>query len=181
MIRDTNDQFDSDRLIGIDGSPQTQSPLGPDRVMVWRDAFCILYVSVDGRTFRDVVARRVFPVSRKTAYVSILSVGKEVVMLTRPDKLDKESRRCLEEALDRMYYVARIEHIVEINLVMGVSQWRVMTDRGSASFEVTDRGSQVRVLPHGRCLITDVDGNRFEIENIEDLDYESLKLIKTQT
>ena len=181
MKRKTNDSIDSDRMTDIVDLPRSRHPVEPDRVMVWRDPFHILYVSVDGIPFRDVEARHLFPVSKKTDYVSLVSDGKEVVMLARPDKLDKKSRQCLEEALDRMYYVARIERIDEINLVMGVSQWRGMTDRGYAVFEITDRGSQVRLLPNGRCMITDVDGNRFEIENIQDLDRESLELIRTQT
>jgi hypothetical protein len=181
MIHDTNDHAGSDRRGNIVDPPRSDRTVEPDRVTVWRDSFHILYVSVDGEAFRDVVARRLFPISRKAHYVSFLSDGKEVVMLARPEDLDEMSRRCLKEALDRMYYVARIERIDQINLVMGVSQWRVMTDRGYAIFEITDRGSQVRLLPDGRCLIADEDGNRFEIKDINNLDRESSRLIRTQT
>lgn len=153
----------------------------PERVRVWQDDFHKLHVQVDDDEYEDVVARRVFPTSRKADYVSIISDGKEVAMVAHPDKLDKDSRKCLNAALDRMYYTAKITRIDGINLVMAVSHWDVMTDRGYARFEIVDRATQIRMQSGGRCLITDVDGNRFVIEDINDLDPNSLKLITSQT
>lgn len=153
----------------------------PERVSVWVDDFQKLHARIDDEEFEDIVVRRVFPISRKTDYVSLINDGKEVAMLAHPDKLDKASRKCLDAALDRMYYTAKISRIDSIELIMAVSHWSVMTDRGYARFEIFDRATQVRTRSNGRCLITDVDGNRFVIEDINDLDPDSFKLITTQT
>ena len=153
----------------------------PERVRVWEDEFHVLHVSRDEEEHHNVRVRRVFPLSGKADYVSFVgSDGKEVVLLAHPHKLDEESRRCVEEALERMYYVARIQRVDEVTETMGVSHWKVRTDRGYASFEVADRQAHIRILPRGRFLITDVDGNRFEIEDVNRLDARSQALVATE-
>jgi len=165
-----------------DGGTQGTSPwlVQPEQVRLWVDAFHILHLSVDGKEFADLHARRAFPLSKTVDYVSLLDEkDKEVALLAHPHKLDKVSRAALEKALDRMYYVARILRVDEIKETMGVTHWQVQTDRGYAAFEVVDL-HHVRKLPDGRYLIADADGNRFEIEDIQRLDSRSQKLIQSE-
>ncbi len=152
----------------------------PDRVKVWEDLFHILHVSLDGQVYSKVRAVHAFPVTSRADYVSFLDEGsKEVLLLAHPHRLDKESRRALELALTRMYYVAKITRIDAITEIMGVTSWQVETDRGYATFEVVDR-EHIRKLPGGRYLITDADGNRFEIEEIGRLDSRSQTIAQSE-
>jgi len=154
----------------------------PDRVRIWEDEFHALHISVDDEEFADVRPKRAFPLSGKSDYVSFLAEkDKEVALLAHPHKLDKQSRKVLNRALRRMYYVPKILKVDEITETMGVGHWHVQTDRGYASFEVLDRNSHIRTLPGGRYLIVDVDGNRFEIENVNELDERSQTMIAHET
>lgn len=154
----------------------------PDRVRVWQDDYHVLHVSVDGRTFHDVSPRRLFPLSGKADWVSFTgSDGCEVLLLAHPHKLDRESRACLDRALGRMYYTPRILRVDAITEAMGVSQWKVMTDRGYAVFEIAERNRDIRKFPAGRYVISDVDGNRFEIENVNELDVRSRSIVDSET
>jgi len=153
----------------------------PERVRVWEDEFHVLHVSVDGEVSSKVRPVRVFPISGKADYVSFLDEkDKEVCLLARPDRLDKESRRILEHALARMYYTPKILRVDRISEVMGVATWDVMTDRGYASFEIVDRRHHIRALPGGRYVLSDADGNRFEIEDIKALDPRSQALVHSE-
>jgi hypothetical protein len=153
----------------------------PEQVRVWEDAFHILHVRVNDAEYHDVRAVRVFPISGRADYVSFLDEkGKEVALLARPHKLDKESQRALEKALGRMYYVAKILRVDHISDTMGVTHWQVLTDRGYAAFEVVDR-QNLRKLPRGRFIIVDADGNRFEIEDINELDSRSQAWVFSET
>lgn len=155
---------------------------GPERVRVWEDEFHILHVSKDGEEFHGVTARRVFPLSGKADYISFVSEdGKEIVLLAHPRKLDKQSHMCLERALGRMYYLPKIVRVDEITEAMGVGQWKVLTDHGYAVFEVAERNSHIRTYPNGRYVITDVDGNRFEIEDVKQLDSRSRAVVDSET
>ena len=156
--------------------------VSPERTRIWEDAFKVLHVDVDGEVFENVRPRRAFPLSAKADYVSFLnSDGNEVLLLAHPHDLDVKSRTALDHALAHLYYVARITRVDSIGETMGVSLWHVMTDCGYAIFEVVDRQRHIRILPGGRYLITDVDGNRFEIPAIHELDPRSQSLVETET
>ena len=154
----------------------------PERVRLWEDAFRVLHADVDGKVYDDVRPRRLFPLSGKADYVSFMTDrDHEVLLLARPDRLDRESRKALEQAFDRLYYRAIITRVDHVSETMGVSYWQVMTDRGYARFEVVDRQQHIRILPGGRFIITDADGNRFEIPDFGRLDARSQALIETET
>ncbi len=153
----------------------------PERVRIWEDPFRKVCISVDGTQFTDVRARRAFPLSGKADYISFLDdKAKEVALLAHPRRLDKDSRSALDEALGRMYYVAKITRVDSITETWGVSHWQVETDRGYASFEVTDSTS-IRRLGDGRIVIADADGNRFEVEDLSQLDQRSQALVSGET
>lgn len=153
----------------------------PERVRVWEDDFHLLHVSVDGQEHSGVRAVRTFPISERADYVSFLGEdGKEVVLLAHPHRLDKDSLATLNHALEKMYYVAKIRRIHTITEVMGVSNWQVETDRGYAAFEVVDRRQHIRHMGGGRYLITDADGNRFEIEDVAALDPRSQAIVHSE-
>jgi hypothetical protein len=152
----------------------------PERVKVWEDEFHVLHASLDGKDFSKVRAVHAFPVTAKADYVSFLDESnREVFLLAHPHRLDRQSRKALEQALTKMYYVAKITRIDSITEIMGVTSWQVETDRGYATFEVVDR-EHIRKLPGGRYLITDADGNRFEMEEITRLDARSQAIAQSE-
>lgn len=148
-----------------------------ERARIWENELKQFCIRIDGEEFIDQVPRRVFPLTGKAEYVSILNCeGKETVMLTKLNLLDRQSREALETALARMYYVATITRVDSIVEKMGVSRWEALTDRGYARFEVIDTES-IRKFKGGRVVLVDADGNRFEIPNTEDLDPHSRNLV----
>jgi hypothetical protein len=160
--------------------PQEEWPIPPEGMKLWEDAFGVLHLRVGETEHKDLRARHAFPLSGKADYVSFLDEkGNEVAMVAHPHKLDKESRRALDAALERMYYVAKILRVDSLTETMGVTHWQVQTDRGYASFEVVD-SQQIRKLLRGRYMITDVDGNRFEIEDLSGLDGRSQALVQSE-
>lgn len=152
-----------------------------EAVRVWEDEQHLIHVTVNGEDFAGVRAVSVFPLTGAAEYVSFLDEdGREVAMLADPGNLDKPSRKALEKALSRMYYVARITHVFRVSETHGVSLWEVMTDRGYAEFEILSR-EHIRELPGKRYIITDADGNRFEIPRLADLDAESYARVQSET
>ena len=160
---------------------QLNDLIQPERVKVREDEYHCLHLTVDGKVYENVRPVRTFPLSGKADYVSFIdSRGKDIALVAHPHKLDKESRRALHKALELMYYVPKIVRIDSINESMGISIWNVLTDRGYATFEIVDRESIVK-MPGGRFIMKDADGNRFEIENIAELDNRSRMLVESET
>lgn len=153
-----------------------------DQVTLREDEFHALWLRVGDQEYEDVRPRRAFPVSGKAPFVSFLNAeDKEVALLTEPRRLDRDSRKVLTRALVRLYYSPKILRVDAIDETMGVGHWHVQTDRGYVSFEVLDRNRHIRALAHGRYLISDVDGNRYEIENVAELDERSQRLVSHET
>lgn len=148
------------------------------RLRLWRDEFRRLHLLVDGETEHvDLRPAPVFPVSGVAEYMSFVDdKGRELVLLRDPGELDPESRQVLTEELSRTYFVPRITCIYEIDDAHGSARWEVDTDRGYRVFDVRDR-EDVRVLASGRILLQDVDGNRFEIADLDELDERSRRLL----
>lgn len=152
-----------------------------ESVRIWRDEFRRLHVLVEGQEEHvDVKPAVVFPVSAAADFVSFLdSKDKEVLLLKDLGGLDRESQEVLSEELNRVYFVPKIVRIYDIEDAQGAARWDVKTDRGDRVFDVRDR-EDVRVVHKTRVLLQDADGNRFEIEDLTELDERSQRLLDTE-
>ncbi|MCJ7750480.1 MAG: DUF1854 domain-containing protein [Armatimonadetes bacterium] len=148
------------------------------RVRIWHDEFRRLHVQAEGGDDHvDVRPARIFPISDAAGYISFLDPDdREVMLLENPEDLEPDSRQNLDQALGRAYFVPRISEIYTIEDSHGAARWEVETDRGYRVFDVRDR-EDVRVFHGRRVLLQDADGNRFEVENIADLDERSRRLL----
>jgi hypothetical protein len=122
--------------------------------------------------------RRAFPLSTPQAFLSLQGVdGKEIAMLRNLDGIEPDSRRLLDEELDRRYFTPRIERIDVLRQEAGMWRFNVQTQRGAAEFFVRNwRDSAVEIAP-GRWQIMSVDGGRFEILDLGKLDPSSQRLL----
>lgn len=153
--------------------------LEPREVSIWRDPKRRLHARVGDREYEDVRAVRLFPISRRAEYISLLTdAGSEIGILPGLKGLDAPSRKALEEELERAYFVPQITRVIDIQERFGVSMWEVETDRGPRIFEVRDR-EDIRTLGGSRVLITDADGNVLEIPDVSRLDRASQLLVES--
>jgi hypothetical protein len=67
--------------------------------------------------------------------------------------------------------------ISKITEEFGVLRWEVETDKGPRTFEVRGR-DEVRLVTGGHVLIRDIDGNRYHIPGLNDLDVASRHCIE---
>ena len=118
--------------------------------------------------------RRLFPVSRRDAYISLLdSNGIERGLIKSLAELDDESRAVVEESLNDYYLVPKITKICSISEKSGTIRWTVGTDRGEKRFDVRNRNHDIRVTKSGKVFVRDSDDNRYEIDDYRLLDSKS--------
>jgi hypothetical protein len=133
----------------------------------------------DGTELTDVLVYRTRPISDPDHYVSI-RVGatsteqREIGLIRDVNALAPEQRRLLKEALHRRYFIHIVSEIHALREEFGYLYWDCETDKGRREFP-TARWDQSKCVHAGNgChMITDVDGNRYEIPDIEALDAES--------
>ena len=122
--------------------------------------------------------KRAFPLSRTEEFLSLQGAdGKEIAMLRSLAEVDPETRRLLEEELDRRYFTPRIERIDALKQDAGMWRFNVQTQRGPAEFYVRNWRDSAVEISANRWQIVSVDGGRFEISDLTRLDALSLRLV----
>jgi hypothetical protein len=148
--------------------------LDPQKTRFFMAGATLRLTVIDECSYLKVSVVRAFPLSKPQKYFSVRdNAGEEIGMLAGLEGLDAESRRCVEAELERRYLVATIQRILDVTERFGVVEWEVDTDRGSCKFTTRDMREHVlRPFP-GYYLFLDVDGNRYDVPDINKLDARS--------
>lgn len=155
--------------------------ISPQKVRFIRDADQKLYMeSAEGRE-GPLTVKWAFPLTRPEKYVVVSSErGAFVGLIKNYKKLDPDSLAVVEEGLEESYFLPRITRIHEIEDRFRIMIWTVETDRGPRRFEVRSRRRDIRWLSDRHVVIQDVDGNRYEIEDLNALDAHSRDLLEME-
>ena len=151
-----------------------------ERIRLFREPPWTLRLSIEGdRSYLKVKVVRAAPLSYPDRYISLLD-GKdeEICMVDDLDALDAETRAIIEEELERRYLTSVIERIDSLRSEFGTSYWEVKTNRGPREFVVQNVAESAQWLGDRRLLLVDVDGNRFEIPDLDLLDKRSLGFVQ---
>ncbi len=153
------------------GSPVSLDAAG---VRLSENADGTLDVKSGTRTFRKVRIKLGRPLYRPEDFASVLGEKGEVALLVNLAALKPASRALLEAHRVKGDLTTRILKIHDISHQFGASFWEVMTEKGLRQFVIRGTSEHVRWLDDDRLLITDVNGNRFELPSMSRLDKRSL-------
>jgi MoxR-like ATPase len=87
--------------------------------------------------------------------------------------LKKEIRQAILDQLEKRYFLPQVTMIHKMTERFGSAIWDLETDRGRIAISTRQLNEAVRELGPRRFLIVDVDGNRYEIKELNDLPPES--------
>lgn len=156
--------------------------LEPANVRFFHGSRGVLEGEIAGQFYKHLSLTRAFPLAMANLYLAVLShedkEPQEIGMLRRLDELDEDSRLAAERALMLHYVVPTITRIDTIKQETAFWRWKVQTNRGPATLIMRNIHDHVRVLSSDRLLITDVDGRRFELPDVQELDGHSRGLIR---
>ena len=126
------------------------------------------------RSYLKVGIVRAFPLSEPNRFLSVRDdANKEVGLIVDPAELGAENRKLVEEDLQRRYLVPAITRIVAATERFGTVDWVMETDRGVCRFTTRNLRENLQRPAPGRIILNDVDGNRYDIRNLDDLSPES--------
>lgn len=135
-------------------------------------------VQVEEDLVPNAVFRRLFPLSDGESYIALQdSEKKEIGILKSLDGMDDDSRRVVENLLDRQYFTPRVSTIKTLKQEGGMWRFEVETQRGPAEYFVRNWRDSAHEISANRWLVHSVDGQRFEIPNTETLDANSQNLL----
>ncbi|NLJ83728.1 MAG: DUF1854 domain-containing protein [Halanaerobiaceae bacterium] len=133
-----------------------------------------------GKRYANIEPRRTFPYSYKDKFILLKDKdGKEIAILEDLAELEDESRRYLQEELEKLYYIPQIQKVISIDYRMRTPVWTVETDRGQVSFELARR-SDAKFIRPGHLVVRDSAGARYEVPDYNRLDRKSQELIERE-
>ncbi|MDE2127321.1 MAG: DUF1854 domain-containing protein [Armatimonadetes bacterium] len=149
-------------------------------VTVLQPADCRFYFQPEGHlrlTIRDQIT---WLTVRPTWFAPVTEPGRqlalldgsdtEIGVLDRLELLAPEDLKCLQTEIRRRYLSARVERILSVRVAFGTGYWSVTTDRGDREFVTESLHENVLWYSETRLMLVDVDGNRFEIPDVDRLD-----------
>ena len=152
----------------------------PETVRLFREPPWVLRLTIEAdRSYLKVRVVCAAPLSQPDRYICFLDEKNEVICTVEdPIDLDAVSQRIVKEEIEQRYMTAIIKRIDSLKSEFGVSYWEVETDRGDREFVVRNVSENAQWITDRRLLLLDVDGNRFEIANLEVLDKKSRGLVE---
>ncbi len=131
-----------------------------------------LRVEVAGdRCGMRVQVLRAFPLKFPEQFI-VLRDGdnKELGVIEELRHVPQPAQRWLREELFKRYFLPQVEVIHDITERFGTSVWDLQTDRGRRTVTTNAMNEAVFEMEPQRFLITDVEGNRYEIKDLSALD-----------
>lgn len=107
-----------------------------------------------------------FPLTCPEEFISIREAdekAKEIGMIEKLSELEKDQQEMIREQIKLRYFMPTITKVMEVRDEYGYAYWHVMTSFGVCRFTTQMSGDAVIHLSDSRLLVTDIDGNRYEI------------------
>jgi uncharacterized protein DUF1854 len=156
--------------------------LDPKRVRLRTDSFQRLHLEVGfEERYGPVRAVRCLPLSQPGKFISIQDdEGEEIGIIPDAGDLDGDSRQALEKDLELYYLKAEVQAIKKVESRNGILTWELETSLGPKTVHLRDR-QNIRPLPNGRIILTDIHGAKYEIPPIDTLDEKSRSWLEVET
>ncbi len=151
----------------------------PGAVQLFKSPPRTLRMTIGDRSFPWVKVVRAAPLTLPDQYIAFLDRRDvEICMINSLETLDPPSRALALSALADRYMTAEILQINDVRNEFGTSYWDVQTNFGQRDFVIQNVSENARWLAGTRLLLIDVDGNRFEIPDLDKLDRKSASLLR---
>ena len=113
-----------------------------------------------------------FPLTEPEEYISIREAdekAKEIGIIEKLSELDKDQQEMIREQIKLRYFMPTITKVLDIKDEYGYAYWNVITSFGACRFTTRMSGDAVILLGEARLMVTDIDGNRYEIPDFYQL------------
>lgn len=161
------------RIIRLDGSCAS---------FEMKNNFLTLTCDEDGekKQYDRVFLHRSFPHELLWEYISVTGdENKEIGLIYDLKDFDAETVDLLKTELERKYYSPVIKEIKSLKERYGFSYWKASAADGrELSFTMRDTFKNIVHTGDDSLLLIDVDGNRFTIRSVSELDRKSYRKIE---
>jgi hypothetical protein len=158
--------------------------LDPRCVTLFRTGGSAVRATIDdpqiggARTYLVTQIARAFPLSKLNQYFGLRDgKDRDIGMLLTLDGLTEDSKKIIDEELERRYFLPQITKVTKLKKEFDTVNWEVETDKGKREFTMQNLKDSVHDVGGGRILLTDRNGNRYEIPNLPLSDEKTIAML----
>ena len=125
-------------------------------------------LELDGKTYKRIGVYLTFPLSDPESFISIREAdekAKEIGVIKKLSDIAPDQAELIREQIKLRYFMPEITKVIDVKDEYGYAYWNVITSFGACRFTTGMGGDSVVSLSDARILITDIDGNRYEIRD----------------
>jgi len=149
------------------------------KLEIFRSKNGFLGLKYNGTEYKRIILSRTMPYTDPESYICVADTDmKEIGILDKVSSLTKDQAAMVRDELEKRYFNPIITEVESAKMKMGYVYFDVVLTTGKKVFTVKDFSRNIRQLDSNRLVITDVDGNRYLIENYEALDTKSKKRLE---
>lgn len=123
-------------------------------------------LKVGDKEYSRVGVYLTFPFTNPEEFISIREAdekAKEIGIIEKLTDITKEEQDMIQEQIRLRYFMPVITKVLDLKEEYGYAYWHVQTDFGVCRFTTQMSGDAVIHLSDARLMVTDIDGNRYEI------------------
>ncbi len=132
------------------------------------------------KRYDRVFLHRAFPHELLWEYISVTDEeSREVGLIYNIEDFDEETAALLKREIEKKYYSPIIKSINSVKERYGFSYWKVVTVEGKKlNFTMQDTYRNIIHTGDDSAFLIDVDGNRYTLKSISELDRKSYRRIE---
>lgn len=136
-----------------------------------------------GKDYNRISLRRALPIEYPMDYISVADKdNKEIGMIRSLSDLDEKQYDIIITELNNRYYCPSVYEIKSVKDKLGYVYLELLIGHDDMKYKkncaVKDVNKNIRMLDDNKLAIFDVDGNRYIINSLSDLDKKSLKRLE---
>jgi len=136
-------------------------------------------LAYNGETYKRVNLSRAFPFSEPDEFISVRDPdNKEIGIIRYLSDFDGETQKLIRRQMKLRYFTPVILKINKVTEEFGYTYWDTLTDIGGCRFTVRNERSSFIRLAGDRVIINDIDGNRYDLPDLDALDRKSFRKIE---
>lgn len=134
-----------------------------------------LKLDLEDKTYDKVTLTRLLPYSDEESYITVIADKEEIGIIEHLKGMEEEQYLQIIDYLNYKYYIPEITKITSVREKMGFLYIDLETTAGKKEVCIADFVSNIRLIKGTLLSITDVEGNKYCVRNIEALDKESIQ------
>ena len=153
--------------------------LEPDSCRFYVNPNGFTALKIDETDYKRVRLLRTLPLGRPFEYISVTDMDKKEIGIIRDIReFSREEKEIIENDLADRYYCPEISEIISVKEKMGFLYFDVSIDGYKKTFAVKDISRNIKQLDSGAVLVSDADGNRFVIPDLNRVKSKSRRQIE---